>query len=125
MRPRDLPDRTRIFARDVITFVRTLQGEACTKVISYQLVKAGTSVGANCREASHALTRREFIHKIGIAQKECAESQYWLELCGDVAIGDPAVQARLLVEAGELLAILVTISTKAKRNDPGHCKPRS
>jgi four helix bundle protein len=85
----------------------------------HQLVKSATSVGANTREASHAMTRREFIHKIGIAQKECAETHYWLELCRDTSTGDRRQIERLANESSEILAILVTIARKARRNLPG------
>jgi four helix bundle protein len=49
-------------------------------VVRFQLVKAGTSVGANYREANRAESRNDFIHKIAIVEKEASESQYWLEM---------------------------------------------
>ena len=64
--------------------------------------KSGTSIGANCREANRAESRNDFIHKIGIAEKEASETQYWLELIHEVDIGD---RRALLTESTELLAI--------------------
>jgi four helix bundle protein len=74
-------------------------------VIRYQLVKAGTSVGANYREANPAESRNDFIHKIGIVEKEASESQYWLEICDEANLGDAQQRGWLLAESGELLAI--------------------
>jgi four helix bundle protein len=57
-------------------------------VLGYQLVKSGTSVGANYREANRAVSLADFTHKIGIVEKECSESLYWLELCEESDVGD-------------------------------------
>jgi four helix bundle protein len=85
-------------------------------VLGYQLVKSGTSVGANYREANRAESRADFVHKIGIAEKECSESLYWLELCEETHVGEEMVKSQLLRECGELLAIFTSIgkSTKAR-----------
>jgi len=84
---RDLERRTLAFAVDVIRFVNTFGKSKPADVISYQLLKSGTSVGANYREANRAESRKDFAHKIGLAEKECAETQYWLEICQGVSIG--------------------------------------
>jgi four helix bundle protein len=76
-------------------------------VIRYQLVRAGTSVGANYREANRAESRNDFIHKIGIVEKEASESQYWLQICDEAKFGDAKQREWLRQEAGELLAILL------------------
>jgi four helix bundle protein len=85
-------------------------------VIEYQLVKAGTSVGANYREANRAESRADFIHKIAIVEKESSESCFWLELCDEAGFGDGGQRSWLLQESRELLAIFTSIgkSTKAK-----------
>lgn len=66
----ELEKRTKLFALKVIEFVATLPKGRAGDVISYQLVKAGTSVGANYREANRAESRNDFIHKIGIVEKD-------------------------------------------------------
>src|SRR5215813_5832557 len=76
----ELEKRTKHFAISVIKFAATLPANKIGDVIGYQLVKAGTSVGANYREANRAESRNDFIHKIGIVEKEASESQYWLEV---------------------------------------------
>jgi len=113
----ELAKRTKQFALKIIAFAASLpQNKACA-VIEYQLVKAGTSVGANYREANRAESRADFIHKIAIVEKECSESQYWLELCEEAELGDPDQRRWLLQESGELLAIFTSVgrSTKANR----------
>jgi len=113
----ELEKRTKQFALKVIHFASSLpQCKRCA-VIEYQLVKAGTSVGANYREANRAESRNDFIHKIGIVEKESSESRYWLELCHEAGFGDAEERKWLLQEASELLAIFTSIgkSTKANR----------
>ena len=74
-------------------------------------------MGANYREANRAESRADFVHKIGIVEKEIAETQYWLELFEEVRCGDSDARTALLQESGELLAIFIAIgkSTKASR----------
>jgi four helix bundle protein len=120
----ELEKRTKRFALRIIAFVATLpQNKACA-VIEYQLVKAGTSVGANYREANRAESRADFIHKIAIVEKECSESQYWLELCEEAELGDLDQRRWLLQESGELLAIFTSVgrSTKANRVRARHVR---
>jgi four helix bundle protein len=75
-----------------MTFVATLPRNKVGDVLGYQLMKAGTSVGANYHEANRAESRNDFIHKIGLVgkevEKEAAESQYWLILCDEANLGD-------------------------------------
>ena len=72
----ELEKRTKQFALKIIAFVATLPHTKSGAVIEYQLVKAGTSVGANYREANRAESRADFIHKIAIVEKEASESNY-------------------------------------------------
>lgn len=109
-----LEKRTKQFALRIIAFVASLPRRPANDVVSYQLVKAGTSVGANYREAGRAESRNDFIHKIGIVEKEAAETQYWLELCDEAGIGDEGERRSLLQESGELLAIFTSSGKTAK-----------
>jgi four helix bundle protein len=104
-----------MLAIKVIRFVDALPKAPAADIIGRQLVKSGTSVGANCREADKAESKRDFIHKIALASKECAETQYWLELAEAVGLGEPKIRRWLSRESTELLAILVTIGQTAKR----------
>ena len=76
----ELEQRTKRFALRVIGFVAELPKSKVNDVLGYQLLKSGTSIGANYREANRAESRNDFIHKIGVVEKEAAETQYWLEL---------------------------------------------
>lgn len=110
----DLEKRTKQFALRTIKFVASLPRNTVTSVMGYQLLKAGTSVGANYREANRAESRDDFIHKIGIVEKEASESRYWLELFEEAAIGNGDERRWLLDEAGELLAIFTASGRTAK-----------
>jgi four helix bundle protein len=112
----DLEKRTMQFALKIITFVATLPRNRVGDVVRYQLVKAGTSVGANYREVNRAESRKDFIHKLAIVQKEALESEYWLELCNAADLGDRTQRVWLLQEAGELLAIFTSSARSAKAN---------
>lgn len=116
MNKTDLEKRTKQFALRVIAFVATFPHTKTCAIVEYQLVKSGTSVGANYREANRAESRADFIHKIAIVEKECSESGYWLEICGEAKLGNSELCDRLLQEARELLAIFTSIgrSTKAR-----------
>ena len=112
----DLEKRTLYFALKVIEFVETLPHSKAGEIIEFQLVKAGTSIGSNYREANRAESTKDFIHKIGIVEKECSESAFWLELCRAAGFGEPKLRAWLLQEARELLAIFSSTSRTTKRN---------
>ena len=110
----ELEKRTRAFALRIIQFVAALPRNKVGDVTGYQLLKAGTSIGANYREANRAESRNDFIHKIAIVEKEAAETQYWLELCSDAGLGDPQQRRWLLQESAELLAIFTRTGRTAK-----------
>jgi four helix bundle protein len=105
----ELERRTKKFAVDVIGFVGNFERSAAARVIANQLLKSATSVGANYREANRSLSRREFTHKITLVEKEASETEYWLELCIDCALGDAVKANGLLLECRELVAIFTAI----------------
>lgn len=110
----ELEKRTKEFAIRIIRFAATLPYGKVGDVIRYQLVKAGTSVGANYREANRAEPRNDFVHKKGIVEKEASESQYWLEICDETQLGDQTQRKWLLNESGELVAIFTISGRTAK-----------
>lgn len=112
----ELEKRTKRFALKILEFSATLPHTRAGEIIEYQLVKAGTSVGSNYREANRAESLNDFIHKIGIVEKESSESLYWLELSEDASFGDAEKRRWLLREARELLAIFTSTSKTSKRN---------
>ena len=115
MDKKELEKRTKKFALEVIKFVGDLPKNRITHVLGYQFLKAGTSIGANYREANRAQSRQDFIHKIAIVEKEASETQYWLELFDALPMGDSQSRSWLLQESGELLAIFTSTGRTAKR----------
>jgi four helix bundle protein len=112
----ELEKRTKQYALRIIAFVTTLPATKTCGIIEYQLVKAGTSVGANYREANRAESRADFIHKIAIVEKESSESGYWLEICDEAHLGHAEQRNWLLGESRELLAIFTSIGRSTKSN---------
>ena len=88
MDKRKLEERTKKFALEVIRFVADLPKNKITDVLGYQLLKCGTSTGANYRETYRAQSRKDFINKIAVIEKEASETQYWLELFDALQMGD-------------------------------------
>jgi four helix bundle protein len=110
----ELETRTKLFALDIINFVAALPSSRTSEVMARQLLKSGTSVGANSREAGRAESPQDFIHKIAICEKESAETQYWLELFLEGKLAEPQKCEILRAEASELLAIFVASGRTAK-----------
>ena len=76
----DLEERTFEFSKTLINFIKPIQIKIINENIIKQLLKSGTSVGANYREANGAESKKDFRHKIAICKKESKETQYWLNL---------------------------------------------
>jgi four helix bundle protein len=115
-KPRDLCDRTLLFARDIVQFCRALapKSDACRQ-IARQLLRSGTAVGANAEEAKAAYTRREFACKNAIVLREARESRFWLRLIIASALASEDVVTPLLNEANELVAIYTVTVKRAKQ----------
>lgn len=117
---RDLKDRTRGFAIRIVRLCRTLPRTMEGKVISYQLLRCGTSVGANYRAVCRARSRAEFSAKLGVVIEEADEAVFWLELLTDVGIFRKEQLHHLITEADELVAIFVASrQTAMKAAAPG------
>jgi four helix bundle protein len=102
------------FALEIIKVVRYLQESKKEFVISTQLLKSGTSIGANIEESLGAQSRKDFLHKISIAYKEARETQYWLRLLKDSNLLDNAVSDKLILNIVELLKIIGSIQKTVK-----------
>jgi len=114
--------RTRRFAGEVVRFFVTLDRKREeVRVLGKQLLWAGTSVGANYREASRARSDSEFVAKIELCTQEADEAQYWLELLKDDCGLRSEDLEKIWTEADELIRIFVTMSknTKAKAKTQG------
>ncbi|MCU0784167.1 MAG: four helix bundle protein [Verrucomicrobia bacterium] len=115
--PRDLKPRTKEFALRVIRMFSALpRNDAVAQILGKQVLRSGTSVGANYREASRARSKLEFISKIGDSLKEIEETEYWLELLVDSGCVKSTAMNPLLDETRQLIAIFTTIDKNAKGN---------
>jgi four helix bundle protein len=114
-KPQDLKPRTKAFALRVIRMYSKLaKNDTIAQVLGKQVLRSGTSVGANYREASRSRSKSEFISKIGDCLKDIEETEYWLELLVDSGCISAAKMAELLDETRQLIAIFTTIYKRSK-----------
>lgn len=114
---KDLAPRTKMFARRLIRlYVALPKPDVLAQVLGKQVLRSGTSVGANYREARRGRSKAEFISKIGDCLKEADETLYWLELMAEENVLSAKRLASLIKEADELVAIFITISKRARDN---------
>jgi four helix bundle protein len=114
---KDIRKRTFKFAVNVVKFYFSLPANIRFSPMSNQLLKAGTSIGANIEEAQGALTRKDFIHSVNIAKKETRETVFWLKLW--IASNLPkANEAKILLNESEEIRLILTsiVKTAQERN---------
>lgn len=111
---KQLEDRTKRFAIEVIRLSASLPNTPEAKVIKYQIAKSGTSIGANYREANRSRSKADFKNKITICESEAGETAYWLEIVKDLSWVENQNVQLILTEANELLAIFTSIGSKLK-----------
>jgi four helix bundle protein len=116
MKHQNLQDRTREFALSVIKFTEKLQRDDTSRTLGRQLLRSGTSVGANYRAACRSKSKADFISKMGTVLEEADESAFWIELLVDAAKTETRLAESLLAEANELVAIVASSIKTAKRN---------
>src|SRR5258705_5736541 len=102
-------DRSYQFALRVVSLYRVLIEQKKEFVLSKQMVRAGTSIGANVEEASAAQSRADFISKMSIASKEARECHYWLRLLRDAGYVNEQEAQPILEESSALVRILTSI----------------
>ena len=110
----ELENRTKVFAIQVIRLSSSLPNTIECRVIRNQLVKSGTSIGANYREANKSRSKAEFYNRLKICQSEANETIYWLEILNEIIINQAPELNKAINEAKELLAIFTTIVNKLK-----------
>jgi len=114
----DLKDRTYRFALDIVRFCYGALKNYEFNELKRQLIRSGTSIGANVEEADGARTRREFANKMTIARNEAKETRFWLRLIIDSGLlkdkNDVDKATKLLSECAELIKILSSIIEKFK-----------
>lgn len=111
----DLKERTKKYALRVIKLVRFLPKTTEGRTVGNQLIRSGTSVGANYRAVCRARSRAEFIAKLGVVIEEIDESAFWLEIIIEAGIMKKELVDSLLKETNEIVAIMVSSSNSASR----------
>ena len=110
MRENVIREKSFAFAIRCVNLARHLREDKNEYVLSKQILRSGTSIGANVREAIYAQTKPDFGMKMSIAQKETAETEYWLELLEATGYISPQESSSLLDDCRELLKIIVAIT---------------
>lgn len=111
-----LRNKAKAFAKDIVITMREIKKTHKESVLTKQLLRSGTSVGANIHEAQYAQGSADFISKLEIALKECYESEYWLELLFETGYLDEQPYKKLLADCGTIRRMLISSCTTVKRN---------
>ena len=112
-----MKQRTKEFAKAVIHLCRQLPRTPEARLISAQVFRSGTSVGANYRAACRGRSKPDFISKLGIALEEADETLYWLEIMRETGVACPEAVAPLISDANQIVAIFVATLNTAKRGE--------
>lgn len=116
MKPNPVQDKSYAFALSIIQLSKKVQTTKKEFVLSRQVVRSGTSIGANIEEATAGLTKKDFTAKMSVASKEARETKYWLRLLRDSEYVDKAVANPLIADADELIRMLTAI-VKSSQED--------
>ena len=112
----DITKRTSAYALRIIKLYRHIQSDSVGRILGKQLLRSGTSVGANVHEAQGAQSRADFIAKIQISYKEILETSYWLHLLVEAKIVPQEKMSDLQDETDQLIKILSSILLTSKKN---------
>jgi four helix bundle protein len=116
MNQRDLKERTKNLAKEIIALCRKLPENREGRLIANQIFRSGTSVAANYRAACRARSRADFVSKMGVVEEEADETIFWLELLAETGISNSADLSSLSKECNEILAIAVSSIRTARKN---------
>jgi four helix bundle protein len=108
--------KSKKFAIRIYNLCKYLDETKREYTLSKQLLRAGTSIGANLTEAQYAVSKKEFLQKITISLKECSETGYWLDLLKDTSIITPVEYDSITADCTTLLKLLISISKSTKQS---------
>ena len=114
IKPEPIKERSFRFAVEIVKYCIDLKLLKHFEIAN-QLIRSGTSIGANIREANNGFSKKDFVFKMSIAQKETDETIYWLEIINEIENNNDKT-TYLIKEANELLKIIRSISINAKKN---------
>ena len=109
-----IQDKSRKFAIRIINCYKFLTEQKHEMVLSKQLLRSGTSIGANTRESKNAQSRMDFLNKLNIALKEADETEYWLDLLHETNYIDDTMYESINKDCAELIKLLTSIIKKIK-----------
>jgi four helix bundle protein len=108
-------EKSRKFAIRIYKLYKYLCDEKHEFVLAKQLLRSGTSIGANLSEAQYSVSKKEFLVKVTISLKECAESEYWLDLLKETGLLSPSLYNNIIKDCKDILHILIaTVKTTKK-----------
>lgn len=116
MKENPLKDKSYDFALKIISVCKMLQDERHEFVLSKQLLRSGTSIGANTEEAIGGQSKRDFLSKISVAYKEARETNYWLRLLRDSKLLSAEIAGSLIHDSDELIRMMGAIISTTKKN---------
>ena len=108
-------DKSMEFAVRIVNLYKYLQGEKSETVMSKQILRSGTGIGANAREGIYGQSREDFLSKMSIALKECVETEYWLELLTKTGYLNAQEYESMAADCGELARLLTAIVKSTKK----------
>jgi four helix bundle protein len=108
-------DKSKKFAIRIYNLYKYLCDEKREYVLAKQLLRSGTSIGANLSEAQYSVSKKEFLVKVSVSLKECAETEYWLDLLKDAGILSLTEYNSILPDCKELLRLLITTTKTIKQ----------
>jgi len=117
MKPNPVLDKSYQFAIKIVKLCNKLSKEGKSYYLTNQLIRSGTSIGANTEEAMGGVSKKDFINKLGIAYKEARETMYWLKLLRDTEGIDTTTGEAILSDCEELLKLLYTIIRSTKERE--------
>jgi four helix bundle protein len=117
MKENVIKDKTFAFALRIVKLYQFLIDSKKEYVLSKQVLRSGTSIGANVRESEHGQSKADFIHKISIALKEANETDYWLELLYQSGYLDEKMYPSIKQDCQEILKILTAIVKTSKASN--------
>ena len=109
-------DKTFNFAKRIVNMYKYLTNEKQEYILSKQLLRSGTSIGANVFESGRALSKKDFVNKISISQKEADETLYWIELLFETDYLDKQSYESIKNDCVEIIKILMSISKTSSKN---------
>ncbi len=114
MGSRDIEERTFKFAVRIVKLVNAIPRTTVGAVVARQLVRAGTSIGANVEEAQGSHSKRDFAHRMNVARREAREAMYWLRLVAEAGLLEKERFEDIIGEADELVRILTAIVKRSR-----------